>query len=113
MNEMISMCGLLCHECPAFQATQADDDAKRAEVAALWSKEYGANIKPEDIHCDGCLSTSGRVINHANTCEIRNCETGKDLVNCGHCSDYACGKLDMIFKMAPEAKERLDGIYQG
>ena len=111
MNEMISMCGLACHECPAFIATQADDDAKREEVAAQWSKEYKAEIKPEDINCDGCVSTSGRLLSHCHVCEIRKCATEKKLDNCGYCPDYACEKLDQIFKMAPYAKEKLDEIH--
>ncbi len=40
MNEMISYCGLLCHECGAFIATLTNDNTKRAEVAAQWTKEY-------------------------------------------------------------------------
>ena len=30
MKEMISFCGLDCHECGAFLATKEDDDQKRA-----------------------------------------------------------------------------------
>ncbi len=33
MDEMISNCGILCHECGAYLATKADDDGKRREVA--------------------------------------------------------------------------------
>ncbi|MCD6569822.1 MAG: DUF3795 domain-containing protein [Deltaproteobacteria bacterium] len=61
---MIAFCGLPCHECDAFLATRDDDDQKRAEVAQLWSKQYNADIKPEDINCDGCLSDNGYLFNH-------------------------------------------------
>jgi hypothetical protein len=111
MNEMISMCGLACHNCPAFLATQSNDDAKRAEVAAQWSKDYGSEIKPEDINCDGCVSTSERHFNYCQICEIRKCGTEKEVENCGYCTDYTCDKLDQVFKMAPDAKKRLDGIH--
>ena len=111
MNEMISMCGLACHECPAFLATHSNDDAKRAEIAAQWSKEYHAEIKPKDINCDGCVSTSGRLISHGHVCEIRKCGIAKEIKNCGFCEDYACDKLEQIFKMAPDAKKRLDEIH--
>jgi hypothetical protein len=50
---MISFCGLTCTECPAFLATQKDDDQERDKVAKLWSKEYHSDIKPEDINCAG------------------------------------------------------------
>lgn len=56
MHEMIAFCGLLCNECGAFIATRDDDDEKRAEVAETWSKQFNADIKPQDVNCDGCLS---------------------------------------------------------
>ncbi len=56
MNEMLAYCGLLCQECGAHIATATDDDAKRAEVAAEWSKQFDADLKPSDIDCAGCLS---------------------------------------------------------
>ena len=54
MDKIIGVCGLTCTECPAYQATLKDDDKERKRVAEMWSKEYGAEIKPEDINCDGC-----------------------------------------------------------
>jgi hypothetical protein len=72
MKKMISFCGLLCSECGAFIATQNNDDKKRAEVAQLWSKQYGVNLKAEDINCDGCISDSDRLVGHTRVCEIEN-----------------------------------------
>ena len=42
MDKMISMCGLECHECGARIATLTNDDAKRAETAAEWARQFGA-----------------------------------------------------------------------
>ena len=113
MNEMISNCGILCHECGAYIATKADDDAKRKEVAELWSTEYGADVKPEDINCDGCLSDGERLFSHCTVCDIRKCCRERALVNCAYCDEYACDKLENIFRMVPDAKERLDIIRGG
>jgi len=110
MNEMIAFCGLLCHECGAFQATRNDDDQKRAEVAELWSKEFNSEIKPEDINCDGCLSDGGNLFTYSKVCEIRKCGKEKSVINCAHCNDYACEKLEKFFQMVPDAKKRLDEI---
>jgi hypothetical protein len=110
MDEMIAICGIPCHECGAFLATRDGDDEKRAEVAQLWSKEYKSDIKPEDINCEGCLSVSGNLFNYSKTCEIRKCGNEKGVVNCAHCNDYACEKLEKFFEMVPDAKKRLDGI---
>ncbi len=110
MDEMVAFCGLLCHKCGAFLATKNNDDEKRAEVAKLWSKEYNANIKPEDINCEGCLSNTGLVFNYCKVCEIRKCGMERGIMNCAHCDDYACEKLEKFFEMVPDSKKRLDDI---
>jgi len=110
MDKQIGCCGITCSECPAFQATQENDNNKMAEVAKLWSKEFHAEIKPEDINCDGCLSESGRLCSHCYVCEIRKCCMERQLKNCAHCDDYPCKKLNEFFSMVPEAKATLDEI---
>ena len=107
---MISFCGLLCNECGAFIATRDDDDEKRAEVAEQWSNGYNADIKPEDINCDGCLSGSERLFNHCKVCVIRKCGKEKSIANCAYCDEYACEKLEKIFQMVPDTKKQLDEI---
>jgi hypothetical protein len=110
MEKMTGFCGLTCSECDAFIATQNDDNEKRTEVAKLWSEQYKVELKPSDINCDGCISDSTRQIGHCNICEIRKCGKQKAILNCAHCDDYACEKLDGFFKIVPTAKENLDAI---
>lgn len=113
MEEMITYCGLDCLHCGALIATRADDDAMRAEVAALWAEEYGAVIKPENINCDGCTSEGGIRYQHCEVCEIRKCGVAKGVLNCAYCDEYACSKLSKFFTMVPESKIKLDGIRAG
>jgi len=110
MDEMVSVCGLLCNECPAFVATKNNDDAKRAEVAELWRKAYKVDLKPEDINCSGCLSDAEPLFMHCRVCQVRKCGKAKAVENCAHCDRYACEELKKIFQMAPETKKRLDRI---
>ncbi len=110
MNEMIAFCGSSCHECPAFLATRDDDDEKREETAQLWSKQYDADIKPEDINCEGCRSAGNIHFNYCNVCGIRKCGTERDVENCARCKDYPCEKLEEFFKVAPDNRKRLDAI---
>lgn len=107
---MIAFCGLDCHECGAFIATQNNDNEKRVEVAGLWSKQFKADIKPTDINCDGCHSNGENVFGHCKICEIRKCGKEKSIDNCAHCDEYSCEKLGMVFNMIPDAKKRLDDI---
>jgi hypothetical protein len=113
MKKMISFCGLLCSECGAFIATQSNDDKKRAEVAQIWSKQYGVNLKPEDINCDGCISDSDRLIGHTRVCEIRKCGKQKGIANCAYCGEYPCTRLEDFFKVVPDNRKRLDEIKNG
>lgn len=110
MNEMIAYCGLDCHKCGAFLATRDNDDEKRKKVAEFWSKEFGKEIKPQDINCDGCLTENGNLFGYCKVCEIRKCAKEKAVENCAYCNDYLCDKLKAFYKMAPEAKIRLDEI---
>ena len=110
MSDMIAYCGLDCLQCPALLATRADDDARRIEVAEMWSKDFGAEIKVESINCEGCMSEDGVLFSHCQVCEIRKCGMEKDVANCAFCEDYACDKLSEFFAMVPEAQVRLDGL---
>jgi len=110
MEKMIAFCGIVCSDCPAFIATQENNDAKRREVAEKWSKELGQEIKPEEINCDGCMSAEGRHINYCSMCEIRKCGMEKGVENCAYCIDYNCDKLAKFLEQAPNAKNTLAEI---
>jgi len=110
MEEMISFCGLPCHECPTFLATRADDDEKRSEVAQLWSRQLGMDLKREDINCDGCQAAIGRLFGYCNMCEIRRCGMEKKVPNCAYCEDCFCEKLESLLKIIPHARKNLERI---
>jgi hypothetical protein len=113
MEKMIAVCGIECHQCPAFLATRENDDLKRKEVAEMWSKDFKAEIKPEDINCEGCTSGKERLFSHCHVCEIRKCGREKQLQNCAYCADYSCSKLNGLFQMIPQGKVVLDEIRKG
>jgi len=107
MGKILAVCGLDCAQCGAYIATQTNDDQKRAEVAAEWSREYRSDVKPEDIYCDGCLSGDGRLYSHCHVCEFRKCGLDKGLANCAHCDEYVCEKLEKFIQMVPQAGKNL------
>ncbi len=111
MEKIIAYCGLVCSECPAYLATQQDDNAARKKVAELWAKQFNMPMKPEDINCDGCTTSEGkRHVGHCHICEIRKCAKGRVVVNCAYCDDYGCQKLTQFFTMAPHAKATLEKV---
>ena len=113
MAKQIAYCGLVCTDCGAYIATQADDDKQRKDVAEQWTKEYKHDFKPEDINCDGCLTVTGKVAVYTAMCPIRKCGKEKGVINCAYCSDYSFDKTDEFFKMVPACKKTLDAIKKG
>ena len=114
MEGLIAYCGLLCNECPAYVATQADDRAELERVAAMWREEYDApNITVESIICDGC-NVEGRKCSHCDECDIRACALALNVANCAHCDDYdrpgGCEKLEGLLGFVPAARALLDSI---
>ncbi|MCK5248206.1 DUF3795 domain-containing protein [Candidatus Bipolaricaulota bacterium] len=110
MEKMIATCGLTCTECAAYIATKSGDAAALEALAKTWSKEYEAELTPEDCACAGCHSTVGPWMTHCAECEYRACGTEKGVETCAECSEYACDKLVKFFEFVPVAKTTLDGL---
>jgi hypothetical protein len=113
MDKIIAYCGLVCSDCPAYIATQADDRAALEQVAARWREEFNApDMTVESIICDGCLTDEGRKCSHCFECNIRACCMERGVLNCAYCDDYGCEKIEGFFGFVPDAKATLDAIRQ-
>jgi hypothetical protein len=111
MDRIIAYCGLVCTDCPGYIATQANDQEALERVAAMWREEYNApDITVASVICDGCPGAEGRKCGHWSECEIRACAIERDVLTCGHCTDYACEKLEGFFGFVPEARKTLDEV---
>lgn len=113
MAKRYGVCGIECGECPAYKATQADDNELRAKTAAEWTKSFGHPLQPEDINCDGCTTEGGRKIGYCGMCEIRKCGTGRGLTSCAFCPDYACERLTGLLQAAKQAQANLEALRAG
>lgn len=110
MQDIAAFCGLTCTECPAYQATQNDNDEERRRVAETWSQQHNADIRSEDINCDGCLPGHMKYFHHCSECDNRACGVARGVDNCAYCDDYFCERLERFFRLVPAAQTRLDGI---
>lgn len=110
MSKIIARCGLICSNCPTFLATKNDNDDAREKTAAFYAKEYGFNLKPEDINCDGCLAIGGRLLDFCKNCEIRQCCNNKNLPHCAVCDEQLCEKLVKFHEFSPHAKASFDAL---
>lgn len=109
MERMIAFCGLICTDCPAYTATQRNDDEERKRIAELWSTDEWP-LKPEDIDCDGCVAVAERLAKFCRVCEVRQCGLEKKVDNCAYCDQYVCEKLAKPLERSPEAKATLEEI---
>jgi hypothetical protein len=107
---MVGYCGIVCSDCPIFIVTQMNDDAGRKLVAETLTKQYGAEFKPEEMNCDGCLGDSPRIYKYCSLCEIRKCAKEKNLENCSRCPEYQCEKLSSFLSKDTEDGKIWDEI---
>jgi hypothetical protein len=110
-EKMIAFCGITCSDCRTFVATQRNDRELRKEVAKSWSTET-ETLKPEDMDCEGCLATGGRLFKFCATCEVRRCGYEKSVENCAYCREFPCVKLTSFWKSegATKSKTTLEEI---
>jgi len=108
-ERVIACCGLVCSECPAFDATKNSDPKKARETAELWAREYHVQVKVDDVWCDGCMAL-GTKCAHARECEIRACGKQLQVDHCAACGDYPCAKLGAFLKNVPQAKATLEAL---
>jgi len=114
MNRIVAYCGLVCSDCEAYAATQANDEAAKERVAAKWRVEYNApDMTAANVTCDGCVTRDGRHGGYCPQCPIRACGVERGVANCAHCADYAsCEKLGGFLTQVPPARATLEAIRQ-
>lgn len=104
MKEMIAYCGLVCSDCPTFNATRMDDDAARQKIASHYLPAFGLHYRPEEINCTGCPSEGGQLLDFCITCGIRKCCRQRKLDNCTLCESQPCEELERFHRFSPQAK---------
>ena len=109
MGKMIAYCGLVCTDCQAYLATQADDRDALQRVADQW-----ADGQIDKVMCDGCKATTGRIIAYCTQCAIRPCAIERGHDTCAACAEMDdCAKLAAFLEHATNAKATLEVLRAG
>ena len=104
----IAYCGLDCGRCPVYLATVQGDREKQAQLALEYSTEECA-YAPEDMVCMGCR-TQRLSRKLCGACPIRSCAGGRDIVNCGYCSQYPCETIEAQLTADHKGRKALERI---
>jgi len=91
MEQMISLCGMRCDLCLAYQPNIDAHPENRQLISDGWHTYFGFRIPPEDIHCNGCFPDGKTTLD--SECPVKPCVTARNLVHCAECTDYICEKL--------------------
>ncbi|MDZ4121363.1 MAG: DUF3795 domain-containing protein [Candidatus Cloacimonadaceae bacterium] len=106
MSDLLSACGLDCPGCECFVATKNNDSEARKDIAIRWSQNYNAELKAEDINCEGCMSDGAR-FSWCGMCPIRACVVAKGFENCSQCESFPCETNEFLYNAVPAAKEAI------
>ncbi len=91
MEPILSKCGYRCDLCLAYKPNLEEHPENRQILSDGWHKYFGFRIPPNNISCDGCLSTDGIQID--SNCPVRPCVIDRCIDNCAYCEAYICKKL--------------------
>ena len=90
---MMSACGVLCSECPAYLGS-ARGVAHQRRTAEAWHRIYGLSEKPEDISCAGCSGPDDQLFHTSRRCKARRCCRLKGFTTCAECPKETCEDLE-------------------
>jgi len=99
---MMSACGVLCSDCPAYHGAEKGSD-HQARVVEAWTRIYNRPEPPEKIACEGCLSSNVEVFYTSVGCKCRLCCLAKGYASCAECPQEGCSLLE-------EAQSVWDGV---
>ncbi len=93
MARMMSACGVLCSDCPAYHGEAKGVAHQKATVAA-WQRIYRLNETFENISCGGCLGPDDKLFHTSRGCKARLCCRSKGFSSCAECDVKKCPDLE-------------------
>ena len=107
-NAILTRCGYRCDQCLAYAPNVARED-RRQELSDGWQALFGFRIEPEQIVCEGCVSSADPVLIDKN-CPVRPCAAGRKIDNCALCGEFICEKLESRIVRREEIEKRLSRV---
>lgn len=102
MENLMSVCGVLCSGCGAYLAAAGGPDSQK-RVAEAWHRIYGLDESAATITCAGCLGPDAGVFHTCSRCTARRCCRSKGFKICAECPVDQCAYLE-------KAQSAWDGV---
>jgi len=102
---VLSKCGYRCDLCLAYAPNVAEADRRR-ELSDGWHRIFGFRIEPDEIICEGCVSSESPVLIDKK-CPVRPCAVERRLEHCGQCPDFICDRHRQREVSRKDIEERL------
>ena len=101
---MMSACGVLCSECPAYHA-EAKGVAHQRRTVEAWRRIYGLSETTKRISCSGCLGPDAELFHTSRNCQARRCCLDKGFGSCAECPKESCADLERAQSVWDEVPE--------
>lgn len=120
---MMSVCGVLCSDCPAYDGSSKGLEHQR-RVADAWHRIYDLKFSADQITCGGCFGSDADLFCTMGSCAARICCRSKGFESCAQCPEDDCAALekaqaawdevpDLIGRLSPEDFEIYAEPYCG
>ena len=106
---MISVCGVLCSECPAYLGA-SKGIAHRKRTIEAWQRIYGLKETAEHISCGGRLGPDDQVFHTSRNCAGRRCCRSKGFNSCAECPEDSCEDLEKAQSVWDEVPGLIDKL---
>lgn len=106
---MMSACGVLCSECPAYLGA-SKGIAHQERTVEAWERIYGLKETAEHISCGGCLGRDEQVFYTSRHCEARGCCRSKGYWSCAECPTDPCAILEKAQSVWDEAPDLINTL---
>lgn len=106
MEPILTRCGYRCDLCLAYKPNVEANPSNRKKLSDGWFRYFGFRLPPEQIFCDGCMSSDPKLIDQG--CPVRPCAIERGLENCSQCDQYGCEKLHQRLVVFEEVAARFN-----
>jgi Protein of unknown function (DUF3795) len=104
---MISACGVICSECPAYLGAERGIEHQQRSAEA-WQRIYGRKETAEQMTCRGCLGPDEAVFYTSVGCRTRLCCMSKGFSTCAECPLETCQDLEEAQSVWDEVPLQID-----